>query len=102
MRKLKLNHDELKVDSFSTIIGSGTGGTVIGRDTSPHPYTFGWNCQSYQETCYNRGCYGQLTTEGATDCPGQSNCGSHTQDGNRTCAHSCTEIEACTFCGAVC
>lgn len=102
MRKLRLDQDALRVESFVTRPDEGSRGTVVGRDS--HPYSLNWDCQSYEATCYNQGCGTGLTsicaTGQATDCPGQSECAPYT-DGH-TCANSCTEVEACTYCGAVC
>lgn len=104
MKKLKLDFQDLTVDSFSTEPVEESKGTVVGRDT--HPWTQGWDCQSYGDTCYNTGCNTGLTstcgTAGATDCPGQSECGAYTQDQGNTCVGSCTDVGGCTFCGAVC
>jgi hypothetical protein len=104
MKKLRLDYEDLKVESFGTQDGGGEGGTVMARDGDTYPESFGFNCQSYEETCYNRGCGGGLTsmcgTGQATDCPGQTDCARYT-DGH-TCASTCTDVQACTFCGAVC
>ncbi len=98
MKKLRLEHDDLRVESFATDGPDGLQGTVLGRDT----YMF---CRTYQGTCVNTGCVTGLThdcgTAGATDCPQQSECAPYTQ-GPRTCYETCTDVEWCTVCGAIC
>ena len=39
MKKLKLNLDEIKVESFETVKAKGTNGTVYGEEYSGLPYT---------------------------------------------------------------
>lgn len=108
MKKLRLDHDDLKVESFRTESEAERQGTVLGHSLMTcHETCDPWYfCQTYRETCHNRGCNTGLTsmcqTEGATDCPGQSECGAYTQDGGNTCYGSCTDVEACTVCGAIC
>ena len=106
MKKLRLDQDDLRVESFGTEPGMGSRGTVLGHsymtcDVTCDPWFF---CQTYEATCHNRGCNTGLTsmcqTGAATDCPGQSECGAYTQ--GSTCYGSCTDVEACTVCGAVC
>ncbi len=103
MKKLKLDPADLQVDSFATKTDVENGGTVLGRETH-HPPSWNFYCQSGGDTCYNMGCGTGLTsicaTENATDCPGQSECGPYTE--GHTCYGSCTEVEGCTYCGAVC
>jgi hypothetical protein len=96
MKKLRLDHDDLRVETFVTDGKEGLRGTVVGKDF--------W-CRTYQGTCANYGCATGLThdcgTAGATDCPQQSECAPYTQ-GPNTCHGTCTDVEACTVCGAVC
>lgn len=108
MKKLRLNQDDLRVESFRTEPGAERRGTVLGHSymtcyETCDPWYF---CRTYQETCHNRGCNTGLThmceTEGATDCPGQGECSPYTQDRGNTCYGSCTDVEGCTVCGAVC
>jgi hypothetical protein len=107
MRKLRLNHEDLKVESFIPSDEGYSRGTVIGEDSEGPPQTWNygdWACQSYQYTCYNRGCINGLTnycgTAGVTECPGQTDCPPYSE--GYTCAGSCTDVQGCTFCGAVC
>lgn len=103
MRKLKLNQEDLRVESFAPEAAAGGKGTVVGRNPDV-TWDYRWECQSYQATCLNTGCQTGLTaacgTGGVTDCPGQTNCEPYTQ--GHTCANTCTDVQACTFCGAVC
>ncbi len=127
MKKLKLNLDDLRVESFATTPGvSGKPGTVFGQE-----YTFETcapqnTCDPQQMSCV--GCTGSLTcgacnptstcwwqetclqtcncgmthecvTGLATDCPGETNCPPYTQE--YTCTPSCTDA-GCTACGQVC
>lgn len=75
-------------------------GTVLGRDSRDITWNYAWGCQSYRFTCLNTGCETGLTadcgTGGVTDCPGLTECEPH------TCANTCTDVQACTFCGADC
>jgi hypothetical protein len=61
---------------------------------------------SGQATCYNTGCQSGLSSvcqsEGVTDCPGYDTCDAASYDGGFTCYASCTDVEACSFCGAMC
>jgi hypothetical protein len=103
MKKLRLDQEDLRVETFGPDGEAGTRGTVMGRDTFV-TYNYEWECQSYQATCLNTGCQTGLTatcgTGGATDCPGQGECAPYTN--GHTCANTCTDVQACTFCGAVC
>jgi hypothetical protein len=107
MRKLRLSHDDLQVESFAVSNDEGPRGTVMGKEQEGTPptwnYPYDWNCQSYQATCYNQGCGTGLTSlcsMAATECPGQGECGQFSED--YTCFGSCTEFQGCTFCGAFC
>lgn len=126
MKKLKLNLDDLRVESFATTPDpDGQHGTVFGQqltdtctcintcegcpteqgDTCGEP-TFmgccvtGSPCQT--DTCYHTcpcGFTYWCATGIATDCPGQTNCPPYTE--GETCYGSCTD-QGCTACGAVC
>jgi len=120
MKKIRLDHDELRVESFPTTPGSvRNGGTVFGRGTG-YPYdtcvglgcgsggpscgcglTPGclWTDESCQGTC-NCGLTYTCGTGDATDCPGDTQCAPWTQ--GSTCEASCTDVQGCTACGAVC
>lgn len=107
MKKLRLDHDSLVVETFSTDDPALNRGTVVGHSYNTcyvtcDPWYF---CRTYEGTCHNAGCNTGLTslcgTEGATDCPGGGECAPFTE-GPNTCQGSCTDYQGCSFCGAVC
>jgi hypothetical protein len=106
MKKLRLNHDDLRVESFGTEPGTQKRGTVMGQSGWATCDYWGTCSPSGQHTCYNTGCQSGLSTicesEGVTDCPGYDTCDPASYDGGFTCHQSCTDIEACSFCGAMC
>jgi hypothetical protein len=97
MKKLRLDHDDLRVESFATHGEEAPRGTVVGEET--------YGCNTYQHTCVYMTCVTGFThtcgTHLATDCPQQSECAPYTQ-GPNTCHASCTDVEYCTVCGAIC
>jgi hypothetical protein len=109
MKKLKLNHEDLRVESFGTVQGPRQPGTVMGRDGSYGGFTCYEGCApSGQYTCHDgRGDCNGLTavcrSEGVTDCPGYDTCDPISYDARGfTCYASCTDVEACSFCGQLC
>ena len=115
MKKLKLEYDDLVVDSFPTTTGwAGVRGTVRGKasedtfcasDEGPSACNCGITdatCSNIHHTCQdtcNCGLTYTCITGGQTDCPGQTQCAAYTED--YTCAGSCTD-QGCTACGFVC
>ncbi|HEU0015375.1 MAG TPA: hypothetical protein VFQ45_16925 [Longimicrobium sp.] len=129
MKKLRLEQDDLRVESFTTVDPSaGLRGTVLPREATwgtcdgmetCYPYNTcaglgcgsdhgscgcGWSERtcSWQDTCdytCNCGLTYMCGTGGATDCPGMTDCAPWTED--ITCYGSCTD-QGCTACGAVC
>ena len=73
-KKLKLNLDELKVQSFVTSFDQKQGNAILGGKT-------GWNCYDSQEAC--PGSTGTCAT----------NCGTcnNTQCGQNSCAAGCID-----------
>ncbi len=110
MKKLRLNHDDLRVESFGTAPDARQRGTVMGRDYTYGEFTCYEGCSpSGQYTCHDPrtecgGYTGTCGTEGATDCPNASDCCPVpiSYDGGFTCYASCTNVEACSFCGQLC
>lgn len=107
MKKLRLDHEELKVESFGTEPGEHPRGTVMGHTGYTCDVWWGTGCgyNSGEATCYNTGCQSGLSSvcnsEGVTDCPGYDTC-EPASGGGFTCYQSCTDVEACSFCGAMC
>ncbi|HWK88556.1 MAG TPA: hypothetical protein VNP72_01125 [Longimicrobium sp.] len=129
MKKLRLDQDDLRVESFTTVNdGAAARGTVFGRATwatcegmeTCYPYNTcagtgcgsgyascgcGWSeatCSHIHSTCQqtcNCGLTYTCATGQATDCPGMTECAPYTED--VTCYGSCTD-QGCTACGAVC
>jgi len=106
MKKLKLNLEDLKVESFATTPEPrGERGTVFGQ-TLP---TYGTDCPCdpthytqctypQQETCQATcGVTCTATTAENTDCPEQTQCQGYTMN-----YPTCTDVEQCTWCGEMC
>ena len=94
MKKLRLDHDDLKVETFSTNDPALNRGTVVGHSymtcyETCDPWYF---CRTYVETCHNWGCNTGLTSLCETEEPTADN----------TCDNSCTDVGGCSFCGAMC
>jgi hypothetical protein len=91
MKRLKLDVDELLVESFEANAPAGERGTVHGNAKATYGCTEGW------DTCYTQGDSCQATCIGATGCDYYSQCvgwcGS--QHDSCSCLGSCTGTISC-------
>jgi hypothetical protein len=118
MKKLRLDGEDLRVETFSTMpLLRPSEGTVYGKDSfdtclglgcaSHRGESCGCNitsmtCSNIHHTCQytcNCGLTYTCATAGATDCPGETQCPPVSYD--YTCYGSCTD-QGCTGCGAIC
>lgn len=99
MRKLRLDTDDVRVESFVTATAAPVRGTVHAEsDTRLY-------CHTFEETCWNMGCntgitapdycHTEETGNGMPGCPGTS------EDGGYTCDQTCSDY-GCTVCNAWC
>jgi hypothetical protein len=108
MKKLRLNHEDLRVESFGTAPDARQRGTVMGRDYTYGAFTCYEGCHASGEyTCHDprgqcNGLSAVCQSEGVTDCPGYDTCDPISYNGGFTCYNSCTNVEACSFCGQLC
>lgn len=99
MKKLRLNHEDLRVESFTPVDPERRRGTVMAHsyDTCYATCDPWFGCRTYQGTCHNGGCNGGFTslcgTEAHTDCPGLSEC----DNTGNTCDATCSDY-GCTGC----
>lgn len=101
MKKLRLELDELQVDSFLTSTAESVPGTVRAKSD-----TVLW-CRSFDYTCWNTGCQSGYsapeycpTAENET-CAGWPGCNGSSDAGGYSCAGTCSDY-GCTACGALC
>lgn len=90
MKKLKLDHETLRVETFEPAEPTEGRGTVFG--------------QTGQDTCHNTGCNSGLSStcnsDVYTDCPGLGDCPYYTA--GWTCNRTECTAYACTGCWEVC
>ena len=99
MKKLRLDTDDVQVESFVTAAQQAVRGTVRAEsDTRLY-------CYSFEQTCWNMGCNTGLT---APDyCPaeetdnGMPGCGGTSENAGYTCDNTCSDY-GCTVCNAWC
>jgi hypothetical protein len=100
MKKLRLNLDELTVETFATHRAETRVGTVAGRDATRW-CTDGGSCDgTCYMTCGDIDCstyYMECGTYDQASCPG-GDC--FNTDGENTCVHTCLESCSCnvTYC----
>jgi hypothetical protein len=106
-KRIKLNLDDLTVDSFDTLPGGkeAANGTVRAFETdtcwlATYP-CYGTGCYTCEETCggvtCDGGCGGQTQTCGLT----AQSCGCG-QTGHFTCSPACASAETYASCGGSC
>jgi len=101
MAKLRLQPDEVQVESFVVASTEAMRGTVRAKsDTLLY-------CNTFEATCWNMGCNTGIsapayceTAEDAT-CNGWPGCPGTSQNGGGTCDNTCSDY-GCTVCEAWC
>jgi hypothetical protein len=99
MRKLRLDTDDVRVESFVTVAAAGVRGTVHAKSDSM------LYCRTFEETCWNMGCKTGITNP--EQCPadetgnGQPGCPGTSQAPGYTCDNTCSDY-GCTLCNAWC
>ena len=101
MGKLRLDVDDVHVESFVTATPSEMRGTVRAKSD-----TYLW-CNSFHDTCWNNGCNTGITaqdycpTAPEETCAGWGGCDPSGQNSAYTCEGTCSDY-GCTVCNAWC
>jgi hypothetical protein len=85
-RKLRLETDELRVETFATDEAARTRGTVHGHD--PYDTATGDFAGCVCDTRYNT-CWGGCGPSQPATCPGRPGCGTENETQYLTCMQSC-------------
>ncbi|HEU4557497.1 MAG TPA: hypothetical protein VFS20_06590 [Longimicrobium sp.] len=99
MKKLRLDAEDLQVESFPTDAAAALRGTV---EANSAPF-----CGSAQDTCWNMGCRSGYSapeycpTAADETCPGWPGCNGSSDAGGYSCDNTCSDY-GCTACGALC